>query len=148
MIEVPSAAMTADILAKRCDFLSIGTNDLIQYSLAVDRGNEKVSYLAQPVHPAILRLIKTTIDAAHKEGIKAAMCGEMAGDPAVTVLLLGLGLDEFSMTASSIPLVKRIIREVSAADCRELAAEMLKGVSFTANDALIKAWMAERFPKV
>ena len=148
MIEVPSAAMTADILSKRSDFLSIGTNDLIQYSLAVDRGNEKVSYLAQPVHPAVLRLIKNTIDAAHKEGIKAAMCGEMAGDPAVAALLLGLGLDEFSMAASSIPLVKRIIREVSITDCRELAAEMLKGVSFTANDALIKAWMTERFPKI
>ena len=147
MIEVPSAALTADILAKRSDFFSIGTNDLIQYSMAVDRGNEKVSYLAQPVHPAILRFIKTTIDAAHKRGIKAAMCGEMAGDPGLTVLLLGLGLDEFSMAASSIPLVKRIIREVNVSDCRSLAADLLKGVSFMANNALLKAWMAERFPK-
>ena len=147
MIEVPSAAMTADILAQRTDFFSIGTNDLIQYSLAVDRGNEKVGYLAQPTHPAILRFLKTTIDAAHKKGIKAAMCGEMAGDPGMTVLLLGLGLDEFSMAASSIPLVKQIIRGVSMSTCRELAAELLKGVSCMANNAILKAWMAENFPK-
>jgi len=147
MIEVPSAAITSDILAQRSDFFSIGTNDLIQYSLAVDRGNESVSYLAQPTHPAILRFLKITIDAAHKRGIKAAMCGEMAGDPGMTVLLLGLGLDEFSMAASSIPLVKRIIRGVSMSTCRELAEELLKGISFMANEALLKAWMAERFPK-
>jgi phosphoenolpyruvate-protein phosphotransferase (PTS system enzyme I) len=147
MIEVPSAAMIADILAKRSDFFSIGTNDLVQYAMAVDRGNEKVSYLAQSAHPAILRFIKTTIDAAHKRSIKAAMCGEMAGNSAVTVLLLGLGLDEFSMAASSIPHVKRIIREVNAAECKELAKELLKGVSFMANNAILKAWMAEKFPK-
>jgi phosphotransferase system enzyme I (PtsI) len=147
MIEVPSAAMTADILAKRSDFFSIGTNDLVQYSLAVDRGNEKVNYLAQPLHPALLRFLKATIDAAHNQGIKAAMCGEMAGDPAMTVLLLGLGLDEFSMAASSIPYVKRIIRGVSITTCRELAAELLKGVSFMANNAILNAWMTENFPK-
>ena len=146
MIETPSAAMTADILAKRSDFFSIGTNDLVQYSIAVDRGNERVSYLAQPAHPAILRFLKTTIDAAYKRGIKAAMCGELAGDPGMTVLLLGLGLDEFSMAAPSIPFVKRIIREVSISECRELAAELLEGISFMANNALLKAWMAENFP--
>ena len=143
MIEVPSAAMTADILAEKADFFSIGTNDLLQYSLAVDRGNEKVSYLAQPLHPAIIRLLKTTIDAAHKQGIKAAMCGEMAGDPGLTCLLLGLGLDEFSMTASSIPPVKNVIRAVSAAACQELAEELLKGSSCIANNAVMKAWIAE-----
>jgi len=147
MIEVPSAAMTADILAARSDFFSIGTNDLVQYSIAVDRGNEKVNYLAQPLHPAMLRLIKTTIDAAHKRGIKAAMCGEMAGNPGMAVLLLGLGLDEFSMASSSIPRIKRIIREVSISTCRDLAAELLKGVSSMANNAILKAWMTERFPK-
>ena len=147
MIEIPSAAMTADILAKRSDFFSIGTNDLVQYSLAVDRGNEKVSYLAQPAHPAIIRLIKNTIDAAHNRGIKAAICGELAGDPGMTVLLLGLGLDEMSMAASSIPLVKQIIREVSISACRELTVELLKGISFMANNALLKAWMTENFPK-
>jgi len=147
MIEVPSAAMTADILAGRSDFFSIGTNDLVQYTMAVDRGNEKVSYLAQSAHPAIIRFIKTTIDAAHKRGIKAAMCGEMAGNPAVTVLLLGLGLDEFSMVSSSIPAVRKIIREVSADECKKLAKELLNGVSFMANNALLKGWMAEKFPK-
>jgi len=147
MIEVPSAAMIADILAGSSDFLSIGTNDLVQYSLAVDRGNEKVSYLAQPAHPAILRFIKTTIDAAHKCGIKAAMCGEMAGDPGMTALLLGMGLDEFSMAASSIPLVKRIIREVAMEDCRKFADEILRGVSYVENNELLKAWMDEKFPK-
>jgi len=147
MIEVPSAAMTADILAKRSDFFSIGTNDLIQYSLAVDRGNEKVNYLAQPLHPAMLRLIKTTIDAAHKRGIKAALCGEMAGNPSMAILLLGLGLDEFSMASSSIPRIKKIIREVEMSTCTELAEELLKGVSSMANNALLKAWMAEMFPK-
>ena len=146
MIEVPSAAMTADILAKKSDFFSIGTNDLVQYSLAVDRGNEKVAYLAQPLHPAVLRFIKTTIDSAHKRGIKAAMCGEMAGNPGITALLLGLGLDEFSMAASSIPHVKRVIREVKLCTCRELAHELLKGVSYMANNAVMKAWMTEVFP--
>ena len=147
MIEVPSAAITADILAGKSNFLSIGTNDLVQYSLAVDRGNEKVGYLAHPAHPAILRFIKATIDAAHNRGIKAAMCGEMAGDPAMTVLLLGLGLDEFSMASSSIPLVKQIIRQVNIKVCRELAEELLKGVSFMANNAMLKAWMEKKFHK-
>ncbi|MCL2319548.1 MAG: phosphoenolpyruvate--protein phosphotransferase [Treponema sp.] len=147
MIEVPSAAMTADILAQRAAFFSIGTNDLVQYSLAVDRGNEQVSYLAQPTHPAILRFLKATIDAAHKRGIKAAMCGEMAGDPRMTALLLGLGLDEFSMAAPSIPQVKGIVRSVTGSECRQLAAELLDGISFMANDALLNAWMAEKLPK-
>ncbi|MDR1058850.1 MAG: phosphoenolpyruvate--protein phosphotransferase [Treponema sp.] len=146
MIEVPSAAMTADILVKKSDFFSIGTNDLIQYSLAVDRGNEKVNYLAQPCHPAVLRFLKTTIDAAHEGGIKAAMCGEMAGDPGSTALLLGLGLDELSMAAPAIPRIKRIIRGVSLRDCRVLAEKALEGVSCAGNAALLKSWMAEHFP--
>jgi phosphotransferase system enzyme I (PtsI) len=146
MIEIPSAALTADILAERSDFFSIGTNDLIQYTLAVDRGNEKVNYLAQPTHPAILRLIKTTIDAAHNRGIRAVMCGELAGDPSATALLLGLGLDEFSMTASSIPQVKRIIREVSMADCRVLAENALNCRSHSQVSALAEEWTAQCFP--
>lgn len=146
MIEVPSAAMTADILAEVSDFFSIGTNDLIQYSLAVDRGNERVNYLAQPCHPAVLRFLKTTIDAAHRKGIKAAMCGELAGDSSMTPLLLGLGLDEFSMAAQSIPLVKRIVRGVSMKDCRKLAEEAMKGTSWKQNAALVQAWMAKNFP--
>jgi phosphotransferase system enzyme I (PtsI) len=146
MIEIPSAALTADILAERSDFFSIGTNDLIQYTLAVDRGNEKVNYLAQPTHPAILRLLKTTIDAAHKKGIKALMCGELAGDPAATALLLGLGLDEFSMTSSSIPQVKRIIRGASIESCRALAENALNCGSHFQVSALVEAWMAQSFP--
>ncbi|MDR0877544.1 MAG: phosphoenolpyruvate--protein phosphotransferase [Treponema sp.] len=147
MIEVPSAAMIADILARYSDFFSIGTNDLIQYSLAVDRGNERVSYLAQPFHPAVLRLIKKTIDAAHDADIKAAMCGELAGDPAAAAVLLGLGLDEFSMAASSIPHVKRIIRRATLHNCRDLAGELLRGTSATANAGLVKKWMAANFPE-
>jgi phosphotransferase system enzyme I (PtsI) len=146
MIEVPAAAMTADILATRSDFFSIGTNDLIQYSLAVDRGNEQVNYLAKPTHPAVLRFIKRTIDAAHERGIKAAMCGELAGDPMATALLLGMGLDEFSMTASAIPQVKRIIRGVTVEDCRLLAERALKCNSYQHITLLVETWMAENFP--
>jgi phosphotransferase system enzyme I (PtsI) len=146
MIEVPSAAITADILAERSDFFSVGTNDLIQYSLAVDRGNERVNYLAQPTHPAVLRFLKHTIDSAHRRGIKAAMCGEMAGDHRITALLLGLGLDEFSMAAQSIPRVKRVIRNVDMEDCRKLAEEALQGLSWRQNSQLVDAWMAEYCP--
>ncbi|MDR2101508.1 MAG: phosphoenolpyruvate--protein phosphotransferase [Treponema sp.] len=146
MIEIPSAAMTADILAERSDFFSIGTNDLIQYTLAVDRGNEQVNYLAKPFHPAVLRFIKRTIDAAHERGIKAAMCGELAGEPWATALLLGLGLDEFSMTASAIPQVKRIIRGAALTDCRRLAEQALECRSYQHTARLIETWVAENFP--
>jgi phosphotransferase system enzyme I (PtsI) len=146
MIEIPSAAMTADILARRSAFFSIGTNDLVQYSLAVDRGNEKVNYLAQWSHPAILRFLKCIIDAAHKGKIGAAMCGELAGVPTAAALLLGLGLDEFSMTASSIPQVKRIIRGVTLESCRELAKQALECSSYQNVTALLESWMAEQFP--
>jgi phosphotransferase system enzyme I (PtsI) len=146
MIEVPSAAMTADILAERSDFFSIGTNDLVQYILAADRGNERVNYLGQPNHPAVLRFLKMIIDAAHRRGIPAAMCGELAGDPSVTPLLLGLGLDEFSMTASSIPLVKRVIRGSSREACRVLAEQALQAASIYQVDSLVKDWTAEHFP--
>ena len=143
MVEIPSAAMTADILAEKSDFFSLGTNDLTQYSLAVDRGNEKVSYLGDPCHPAMLRFIKRTIDAAHEKGIKAAMCGEFAGDPHAAALLVGLGLDEFSMTASSIPLIKQIIRSSSLESCRALAEQALAGRSTAAVHAAIQAWLAD-----
>ncbi|QQO10539.1 phosphoenolpyruvate--protein phosphotransferase [Breznakiella homolactica] len=148
MIEIPSAAMTADILAKKSDFFSIGTNDLVQYSIAVDRGNEKVNYLAQPFHPGVLRFIKRTIDAAHENGIKAAMCGELAGDPMATAVLLGLGLDEFSMTASSIPLVKKIIRGSTIESCRILAEKIMECSSYQHVTFLVEAWMAEHFPDI
>jgi phosphotransferase system enzyme I (PtsI) len=146
MIEIPSAAMTADILAEKSDFFSLGTNDLIQYSLAVDRGNEKVNYLGDSHHPAVLRFIKRTIDAAHEKGIKAAMCGELAGDPSATAILIGMGLDEFSMAASSIPLVKQIIRGISHAACKALADEVLRARSIAEVRAAVKVWMAANAP--
>ena len=109
MVEIPAAAVMADELAKHVDFFSIGTNDLIQYTLAADRMSEKVSYLYNPMHPAVLRLIKMTIDGAHKHGKWVGMCGEMAGDEAAIPTLLEYGLDEFSMSATSILNAKKIL---------------------------------------
>lgn len=121
MIEIPSAAITADIIIREVDFFSIGTNDLCQYTLAVDRMNEKISSLYQPFHPGVLRLIKNVIEEAHKAGKFAGMCGEMAGDPAATLLLIGLGLDELSMSPSSLLMVKKIIRSISLQDAKKIA---------------------------
>ena len=146
MIEVPSAAMTADILAEKSDFLSIGTNDLIQYTLAVDRGNEKVNYLNESHHPAVLRFLKRIIDSAHDRGIKAAMCGELAGDPLAAGILVGLGLDEFSMAASSFLPIKQIIRGTSLKSCKRLAVEALRSRSIEEIRAVVNAWMAEYAP--
>ena len=125
MVEIPSAAVLADQFAKEVDFFSIGTNDLIQYTMAADRMNEKVSYLYQPYNPSILRLVKTVIDAAHKEGKWTGMCGEMAGDQTAIPLLLGLGLDEFSMSATSILPARSLISKLSKAEMADLAAEAL-----------------------
>ncbi len=122
MIETPSAAIMADSLAKHVKFFSIGTNDLIQYSLAVDRMNEKIAHLYEPTHPAIVRLIKSTVDAAHKHHIRVSVCGEMAGDPALAPLLLGLGVDELSAAPSLVPQLKFLIRRLKLSEAQELAA--------------------------
>jgi len=125
MIEVPAAALVADQIAAEVDFLSIGTNDLIQYLMAVDRGNDSVAPLFQPFNPAVLRTIKHIVDAAHKRGIQAGMCGEMAGDPLATVLLVGMGLDEFSVVPPVLPEIKKIIRSIKAKDARRVAEKVL-----------------------
>ncbi len=135
MIEVPSAAVTSDILAKEVDFFSIGTNDLIQYSLAVDRVNEKIAYLYQPTHPAVLQLIRTVIENGHKEGIPVALCGEMAGDINLTLILLGLGLDEFSTSPIAVPEIKKIIRSVKYSEAKEIA---LKALTFATGPEVLK----------
>jgi phosphoenolpyruvate-protein phosphotransferase (PTS system enzyme I) len=136
MVEIPSTAVMADVFAKEVDFFSIGTNDLIQYTMAADRMNERVSYLYQPYNPAILRLVKMVIDAAHKEGKWAGMCGEMAGDEIAVPILLGLGLDEFSMSATSILRARSQIRQLNRSEMKELAEQALQ---LDTNDAVISA---------
>jgi phosphotransferase system enzyme I (PtsI) len=125
MIEVPAAALIADILAREVDFFSIGTNDLIQYALAVDRNNEHVSYLYRPLHPAVLRMVRSVIDSAHAAGIEVSMCGEMAADGLSAAVLLGLGLKRYSLNPRRIPPMKDEVRRLSVNDCKELARECL-----------------------
>lgn len=129
MIEIPSAALTADALAKRVKFFSIGTNDLIQYALAVDRLNEKIAHLYEPTNPSILRLIKMTTEAARNNGIWTGVCGEMAGDPLMLPLLLGLGVDELSVAPAAIPQIKYLIRRLKMTEAREIAAAALSSES-------------------
>jgi phosphoenolpyruvate-protein phosphotransferase (PTS system enzyme I) len=147
MIEVPSAAVIADLLATEADFFAIGTNDLIQYSLAIDRGNENVSYLYEPLHPALLRLIKGVIDAGKRAGIPVSMCGEMASDPIFAIVLLGLGLEIFSMNPSSIPVVKNVIRSVRYRDCRRIAEAALQKKTAQEIEEFIIESVAMRFPE-
>lgn len=125
MIEIPSAALMAEELAKECDFFSIGTNDLIQYTIAAERGNEKVANLYTHFHPAVIRLIKLAIDGAHKNHILCGMCGEAAGDSSFIPLLIGLGLDKLSMNANKILQTRKIIKELDFNHCQKLAEEVL-----------------------
>ena len=139
MIEIPAAAVLADQFAKHVDFFSIGTNDLIQYTMAADRGNEHVSYLYQPYNPSILRLVKHVIDSAHKEGKWVGMCGEAAGDPIMVPLLLGLGLDEYSMSATSVLKVRSLMKKLSTADMKELAEKAInESISNDENKTLVE----------
>jgi len=147
MIEVPSAVIIADQLAKEVDFFSIGTNDLIQYSLAIDRINDKVTYLYEPLHPAVLRMIKQVVDVGHQAGIRVAMCGEMAGEPLYTLILLALELDELSMNALAIPRVKKIIRASSLKESRELLRKVMSFSSATEIRRCVEDYMGKRFPE-
>jgi phosphotransferase system enzyme I (PtsI) len=147
MIEIPSASVTADILAREVDFFSIGTNDLIQYALAVDRINEHVSYLYEPLHPAILRIIRGVVQSAHQVGIPAAICGEMAAEPAYSLVLLGLGLDEFSMNPAAIPKVKKVLRMSRFEDTQNLVEQIFQFSTASEIEGHVRNWMVERFPK-
>ena len=121
MIEIPSAAISSDALARRASFFSIGTNDLIQYAMAVDRLNDRIAHLYQPTHPAILRLIKMTVQNARARGLRVSVCGEMAGDPVLAALLLGLGVDELSVAPSILPQIKFLVRRLKMEEAEELA---------------------------
>jgi phosphotransferase system enzyme I (PtsI) len=147
MIEVPSAAVIADILATEADFFAIGTNDLIQYSLAIDRANENVSYLYEPLHPALLRLIKGVIDAGKRAGIPVELCGEMAADPIYAIVLLGLGLEIFSMNPSNVPVIKDVIRHVRYRDCRRIAEIALQKKTAQEIEEFVIESVAMRFPE-
>lgn len=146
MIEVPAAVVIADKLAREVDFFSIGTNDLIQYSLAIDRSNERLTYLYEPLHPAVLKLVKSVVDTAHEAGIRVSMCGEMAGDPMCTLILLGMELDELSMNHLAVPRIKKIIRESKLEESKLL---LEKAMSFNMASEVreyVQNYMKERFP--
>ena len=147
MIEVPSAVIMADVMAQEADFFSIGTNDLIQYTLAIDRGNREVAHLYHPFHPAILRMIKHVTDVGKEKGIKVFMCGEMAGDPFNVPVLLGLGIDELSMNPQSIPAVKNMIRSLKVEDARHFTKEALKQTTTMDVIKLVEASFGEMFGK-
>ncbi len=145
MVEMPSAVMVADQLAREVSFLSIGTNDLIQYALAIDRVNEHVSYLYHPLHPAILRMIKMVVEAGHSAGVRVGLCGEMAGEPMFATVLLGLGLDELSMNVTAIPVIKSVLRGADQATARQLATSILSMPTVDEIEATVRAFMDTRY---
>jgi len=145
MIEIPSAVIIADLLAGEVDFFSVGTNDLIQYTLAIDRTNEHLSELYEPLHPAVLRSLKLVVEAAHKAGIDACICGEMAGEPEYLPVLLGLGFDELSMNAVSIPRVKNILRRCTMAEAQQVAQKVLTFATAAEADTYLKGEIAAHF---
>jgi len=147
MIEVPSAVIIADKITREVDFLSIGTNDLIQYALAIDRGNERLTYLYEPLHPAVLRLLKKVADVAHEANIPVAMCGEMAGDPMCCLILLGLELDELSMNHLAIPRIKRIIRKSSLKDAKALLKEAMSFSVAAEVRSFVEGYMTAHYPE-
>jgi phosphotransferase system enzyme I (PtsI) len=146
MIELPSAALVADRLAKECDFFSIGTNDLIQYAIGIDRQNKDVAYLYKPLHLSVLRMLKMVCEAGRAANIPVSMCGEMAGEPLNALVLIGLGVNELSMNGPSIPLVKRVIRAARAADGRALAERLLSLTTADDIEREVRAEMVRRFP--
>jgi phosphoenolpyruvate-protein kinase (PTS system EI component) len=144
MVEIPAAAVMADQLAKVVDFFSIGTNDLSQYTMAADRTNAQVAPLASGFQPAVLRLIRDVIAAAHKEGKWVGLCGELAGEPVAIPVLLGLGLDEFSMNPPAIPIAKQVIRSLTMAQARQVAEAVLNLES----DEAVQQWVCQQVPSV
>jgi phosphotransferase system enzyme I (PtsI) len=148
MIEVPSAALTADVLARHVDFFSVGSNDLIQYTLAIDRGNEKVAAMYQPAHPAVLRLLQTVVEAAHRHNIWVGICGEMAGDVELMPMMVGLGIDELSAGATSIPRIKRAIQALNYEESRELVARCILNETVEENLKELKAISERLYPEI
>jgi phosphotransferase system enzyme I (PtsI) len=146
MIEIPSAAATVDLLEKQADFFSVGTNDLIQYMLAIDRGNDRIAHLYEPAHPAVVRTIRRIVEDAHRLAVPVSVCGEMAGDPIYAPLLLGLGVDSLSMAPPSIPAVKFLVRAMTMADARALAADVLAMTSPKEIYAACQGFAQKRVP--
>ncbi|WP_027185886.1 phosphoenolpyruvate--protein phosphotransferase [Desulfovibrio inopinatus] len=147
MIELPSAIMIAEVLAREVDFFSIGTNDLIQYTLGIDRTNRYVSHLYQPLHPSIVRSIKHAVDAAHQAGIEVSLCGEMASDPYCIPILLGMQIDTISLNPQAIPGIKRIIRQTTMEECKSLLRQVLQSTAVSTSNHLVQNRIFQRFPE-